>query len=198
MAGHLYRNPGERGWRVQIDFGTDPGTGKRVRLRLPGRGEEPFATRKEAHAAAARVVIDRAEGRVADSRYVTVSQFLLDRWLPARTARGLKPTTLASYEWIVKIYIVPRLGLLKLTEVRPHHTTTFLVALGSEPGRGGMQRSTRTVELTRRVLSMAFADAVRWGYIGRNPVDAAEATFPATAADERRRACGRRVSFVRS
>jgi hypothetical protein len=62
VAGHVYRNQGERGWRVQIDLGIDPGTGKRVRVRLPGRGKEPFATRKEAKEAAARVVLERAEG----------------------------------------------------------------------------------------------------------------------------------------
>lgn len=178
MAGHVYRNPGEKGWRVQIDFGIDPGTGKRVRVRLPGRAKEPFATRKEAKEAAARVVIERAEGRVADSRYATVSQFLLDRWLPARVARGLKPTTLASYEWVVKTYINPRIGDVKLVDLRPPQVTAMLIALGTEPGRGGRARSVRTVELTRRVMTMALSDAVRWGLIGRNPVAAAEADLP--------------------
>jgi integrase len=107
-----------------------------------------------------------------------VSQFLVDRWLPARNARGLKPTTLASYEWVVKTYVIPRVGELKLAEVRPYHVTAMLVALGNEPGRGGRRRSARTVELTRRVLSMAFADAMRWGLSGRNPVEAAEADLP--------------------
>jgi len=50
--------------------------------------------------------------------------------------------------------------------------------LATERGRGGKPRSARTVELTRRVLSMALADAVRWGLISRNPVEAAEADLP--------------------
>ncbi len=161
MAGHFYQLPGEKGWRVQIDSGMDPGTGRRVRIKLPGRSKPPCPTKRQAEQAAARVMIERNEGRVADTRYATLSQFLLERWLPARHARGLKPTTLAGYEWIVSTYIIPRLGALKLAEVKPHHVTSAIVDLGSEPGRGGRQRSARTLAITKRVLSMAMADAVR-------------------------------------
>ncbi|HET9078569.1 MAG TPA: tyrosine-type recombinase/integrase [Acidimicrobiales bacterium] len=190
MAGHLYRLPGEKGWRVQIDIGVDPGTGRRVRVKLPGRRKAPFPTKREAEHAAAQALLERAaSGGVAETRYATVSEFLLQRWLPARRARGLKPTTLSSYEWIIRKHIIPNLGSLKLRDVKPHHVTTMIVSLAAEPGRGGRARSARTLQLIRRVLSMAMADALRWGLLYRNPVTAAEADLP-------RAGSGRRVPTV--
>jgi integrase len=185
VPGHIYQLPSEKGWRVQVDVGVDPGTGHRIRVKLPGRGKAPYATKREAEQAAARVALERSDGAVADSRYATLNEFLTDRWLPARRVRGLKSTTLASYEWIVSAYILPRLGALKLGDIKPHHVTAMIVSLAEEPGRGGRSRSTRTIELTRRVLSMALSDAVRWGLLSRNPVEAAEADLPRSGRGRR-------------
>ena len=174
MAGHLYQLPGEKGWRVQIDVGIDPGSGRRVRVKLPGRGKPPYGTKREAEQAAARVVVERSDGSVVDSRYTTVAEFLLERWLPARKARGIRPSTLAGYDWAIRRYIVPKVGALKLKDLRPDHVARMITELATEPGRYGRQRSARTIEVARKVLGMALADAVRWGLLSRNPVDAAK------------------------
>ncbi|HZU74088.1 MAG TPA: tyrosine-type recombinase/integrase [Acidimicrobiales bacterium] len=174
MAGHLYQLPGEKGWRVQIDVGIDPATGRRVRVKLPGRGKPPFAAKREAEQAAARVLVERSDGAVVDSRYTTVSEFLLERWLPARKARGIRPSTVAGYEWAIRRYVVPKVGALKLKDLRPDHVARMITDLATEPGRYGRPRSARTIEVARKVLGMALADAVRWGILSRNPVDAAK------------------------
>ncbi len=62
------------------------------------------------------------EGPVADTRHATLSQFLLDRWLPARRARGIEATTLASNEWIVATYAYRRsdgIGVIPLALLGP-------------------------------------------------------------------------------
>lgn len=178
MAGHVYRAPGERGWRVQVDLGRDPATGRRIRVRLPGRGRPPYATKREAEAAASAIAIERAAGRVADSRFEALEGFLVGRWLPAREARGLRPSTIASYRWVVEHLVSPELGGIRLGDLRAHHVVDALTRIAATPGRGGRPRSQRTVQLAHRVLAMALADAVRWGVIATNPAEAAGADLP--------------------
>lgn len=56
-------------------------------------------------------------------------------------------------------------------------------ALAAAPKRGtGLDR--RTVNYVHTILHRAFKDAVRWGRLGRNPADAADAPRPGTKADE--------------
>ena len=101
-----------------------------------------------------------------------------EQWLPAREIRGLKPTTLANYRWVCEAYLIPRLGHKKLGRLNPPDVVGFFDAFSKETGRGGKRRSTRTIALTHRVLSMALAHAVRSGLIARNPAAGARDDLP--------------------
>jgi integrase len=173
MSGHVYKSA--KGWRARIDIGLDPATGKRRQRRLG-----PYSSRREAERAVAKLMTDIQDGNSVDPRAgaVTLAEYLRKQWLPARELRGLKPTTLDNYRWICETYIIPRIGHLQLRKVGPREVVTFFEAFSRETGRAGKRRSTRTVALTHRVLSMALSHAVRTGVIARNPAEGARDDLP--------------------
>ena len=105
---------------------------------------------------------------------------------PSAQVRGLKATTLASYRWIREAYLVPRLGQVQLRKLSPPDVVAFFDSFSKEPGRGGKRRSTRTIALTHRVLSLALSHAVRAGVIARNPAEGARDDLPRGEASPER------------
>lgn len=162
-----------------VDIGRDPVTGKRRQRRIG-----PYTTRREAERAAAKAVLDAADGLAPDPRGVTLREYLMEIWLPAREARGLKPTTLANYRWVCERYLIPGLGSVRLRDLHPPAVTEFFRQFAEEPGRGGKPRSRRTIELTHRVLSLALDHAVRAGVLGRNPAAGARDDLPRGSPSE--------------
>ena len=179
MPGHLYK--AAKGWRAIVDVGSDPATGKRRQRRIG-----PFKSRREAELAAAKAVSEAGTGPAGDARGVTLAEYLRNEWLPAREVRGLKATTLASYRWICEAYLVPRLGQVQLRKLSPPDVVAFFDSFSKEPGRGSKRRSTRTIALTHRVLSLALSHAVRAGVIARNPAEGARDDLPRGEASPER------------
>lgn len=173
MSGHIYRSA--KGWRAMIDIGPDPITGKRRQRRLG-----PYRSRREAERAVAKVLFDIQTGQAVDPGLggVTLADYLREQWLPARELRGLKPTTLANYRWVCEAYLIPRLGTIRLRNLGPREVVAFFEAFSKETGRSGKPRSTRTIALTHRVLSMALGHAVRSGLVARNVAEGARDDLP--------------------
>ena len=89
----------------------------------------------------------------------------LDQWLSSISG-SVQPGTLQQYTQIAYQHVVPRLGHIKLKDLRPDQ----IQQLYKEKLDAG--RSARTVLMTHAVLRRALKQAVRLGIIGRNPVDA--------------------------
>lgn len=175
MSGHIYKSA--KGWRARIDIGVDPATGKRQQRRIG-----PYGSRREAERAMAKVMTEIREGSGVDPRSgaITVAEYLREQWLPARELRGLKPTTLDNYRWVCEAYLIPRIGAFQLRKLGPREVVAFFERFSKETGRAGKRRSSRTVALTHRVLSMALSHAVRAGVIARNPAEGARDDLPRT------------------
>jgi integrase len=78
---------------------------------------------------------------------------------------SLRPRTWAGYESIVRVRIIPALGRLPLDKVEPQ----VLQAFASQLLTQGL--SVQSVQNTHPLLHRSFADAVKWGLLGRNPCD---------------------------
>ncbi len=86
----------------------------------------------------------------------------LDEWLRDAEIRGLRPSTRASYGRIVRSYVLPALGRVKLAELRPEHVRRLLadlVARGLSPA---------TVRYARVVVHGALQLALRQERVARN------------------------------
>ena len=116
---------------------------------------------------------------VAERAYVapskmTVREFLLREWLPAIRST-IRPTTYYSYVQHVTFHILPHIGTLQLVNLTPARINALYATLalsGKKDGKKGL--SPRSVHHVHAVLHRACKDAVRWGRLTRNPVDAAD------------------------
>jgi len=171
MSGSVKQDKETGTWCFVIDVRSIDG--KRKQLRRRG-----FTTKKDATLTMATVLADQARGTFLRPSKVTLGQFLLDEWLPAKRA-SLRPSTARSYEQIIRTSIVPNLGSMALADIDGSALNTlygYLLTDGRTETRRnlGSGLSAKTVRNVHGVLTRALRDAVRWGRILRNPCDAAD------------------------
>lgn len=178
MRGTIRQDRDRNSWSFVVDVVSGDGTRRQMRRR-------GFATKKAAAEALAAVVAEQARGMFVRPSRTTVAVFLLDEWLPARVT-ALKPTTAASYEQIVRTYVVPHIGGVELARVDGPLLNRLYAALLADGRTGASGRrgalSPKTVRNVHGLLHRAFKDAVRWRRLNVNPCDAADQ--PRKAAPE--------------
>ncbi len=131
------------------------GDGKRHRKKLTG------ATRKEVAGKLAQARASLAAGVVVDQR-LTVAGFL-SKWQARRAlSQDLAPATLTTYRDVIRCYVTPHLGGIRLAELSPSHVEQMTAAVVAEG------KSIRTANIARAVLRRAVRDAARDGLVLRN------------------------------
>jgi len=144
-------------WMSRVVVGHDA-NGKRRHKWFYGRTKKEVATKLTNEAAA---VIN---GTSIDCGKMTVGE-LLKKWLTESAKPNISPGSYAEYERIVNSYLVPKLGSVKLSAIRPLHIQTMLSQL--ETGGTGP----RTRQYCYVTLHRAFVIALRWQLMLRNPCD---------------------------
>ena len=133
-----------------------------------------FASRKEAQTALNKVLTSVAEHSYVAPSKETLEQFLTGQWLPA-IEHTVRLTTYRSYVQHVRWHIVPHLGELPLQALSGAQINALyarLAACGRRGGKSGL--SALTIRHVHAVLHRALKDAVRWGVLARNPIEAAD------------------------
>lgn len=152
------RKPGV--WELIVQLPRDPLTGKARQMSRSVHG-----TKRDAQRSLAALVKEVDQERLTSSGD-SVSA-LLKAWLEMKS-RDLSPTTAREYERLTKTLIAPALGNLALKDVSARRLDAFYAALLDRK-----RLSASSVRQVHAVLRGAFAQAVRWGWISRNPaVDA--------------------------
>lgn len=150
-------------WRLQTTSDPDPVTGTTRRLSRTVRG-----TKRDAAAELQRFVTETGAGLQGGST-VTVA-VLLEAVMNTAT---LSPTTRQDWTSVINRYLIPELGdiaLWKLTARDCDHMYQRLRSAGLGASR---------VRNAHVILHRAAAQAVRWGWITRNPVsDASRPDVP--------------------
>lgn len=111
-------------------------------------------------------------GMAMDGRKVSLKEFT-DRWFAEYAPQKLQAGTIEKYRDEMG-KVLPSLGHLKLTELRPHVLNGFFVAQTKDGARqdgkpGGYSRA--SIAKTRNVLSSILRTAVEWEVLDRNPLD---------------------------
>jgi integrase len=169
MKGHICERPaGSGNWYAVVDT-RDPSTGKRKRKwhSLEATGK------RQAQTECARIISDIKGGTYLEPGKTTVAQFL-GQWLE-HIKTNVSARTHERYSEIANKNIVPLIGAAKLSQLKPLQISqayTTALASGRHDGKGGL--SPRTVHHIHRVLKQALAQAVRWQFLVRNPVDAVD------------------------
>lgn len=155
MRGHV-RKRGTT-WSIVFDAGRDPDTGRR-RQRWQGG----FRTKREAESELNRQLHQVEQGADAFPSNMTVAEFS-ERWLEHQEAR-LRPLTHDRYTRLMQREILPVIGRVQLSKLRPAHVQQLLDRMTK---RGA---APRTVLQARAVLGSAVSTAVAWGLMTMNPV----------------------------
>jgi integrase len=179
MRGHV-RKRGDT-WSVVYDLGRDPETGKR-RQRWKGG----YRTRKDAEKALPGILDAVNKGTYVERSQLTVADYLRE-WLEGAKI-DLRPATIPAYEIAVEKHLIPKLGAIKLQELRSPRLTAFygeLLRSGHRQREGGL--SPRTVRSIHSVIRRALQDAVDARLLDVNPAAMAKPPKAKTAKEAARK-----------
>jgi len=139
--------------RLSTDY--DPDTGKQTRQLITG------TSIKEVRAKITAAQQAQAEGRPTITEKRTVGAYL-DRWATDVLPGTVTSSTLAQYQDVIRLYVVPYIGSKKVATLTPGDVSSMLQALA----KAG--KSPNTCRLARSVLRRALRNAEQDGTVVRN------------------------------
>ena len=160
------RGPGK--WRFRVFLGTDPTTGNpRQRSKTAEARNLTEAQRKLR--AWQKELEEEAKAQPKASPEITV-RVLLAEWLRHSESRGRAPRTLHDARRSAETVIYPEFGDLPITELTPRMLDEWYRKLATGEGRERKLKAT-SIRRHHAILSSSLSQAVRWGWIERNPAE---------------------------
>ena len=169
MRGHITKR-GKDSYTIVLNLGRDPATGKRKQQWVSVKG-----TKKETEKRLSELLNQLDNGVYMKPGKTTLADFL-ERWLKDYAYSNLAPRTAEGYETIIRQHLIPKLGSIPLTKIKPEHVQRYyadMLANGRCDGKGAL--NPLTVRHHHMTLHNALKCAVKWGLLIRNPVDAIDA-----------------------
>ncbi len=161
MRGHIVKR-GKNSYTIVLSLGYDPVTGKRLRQWVSVKGNK-----KDAELKLSELQRQIDTGSFVKPGKVTLGEFL-ERWLKDHARPNLSPRGYERYESIVRIHLIPDLGSIPLTQLRPEHLQKHYTAKLND----GL--SARTVRYHHVVIHVALQTAFKWGLVSRNVAGAVD------------------------
>ena len=169
MRGHIIKRY-KNSYTIVLTLGRDPSTGKPKQQWVSVKG-----TKKEAERRLSDLLHQLDTGTFMKPGKTTLGEFL-ERWLKDYAWPNLAPRTAEGYETIVRRHLIPHLGNISITQLKPEHLQKYYSAMLSS-GRCGSScgLSAQTVRHHHTALHKALQTAVEWGLLSRNIADAISA-----------------------
>lgn len=171
MKGHIKKRS-KGSWSIWVEMGRDA-AGRRRQKTFTVKGSRKDAERELTH-----ILNEINTGEFVEPSKMTLSDYL-ERWLKDYAKPRVSPKTYERYKQIVDGELVPALGNLVLSKLRPLQIQAFYadrLDQGRKDGRGGL--SPQTVLHYHRLLHKALDQAVKWQMLARNPASAVEPPKP--------------------
>lgn len=168
MRGHIVKRYKDS-YTIVIDLGIDPATGKRKQQWVSVKG-----TKKDAEQRLAELLHQIDMGTFMKRGKTTLASYL-GQWLKDYAFPNLAPRTAEVYEYIARVHLIPSLGHVLLTQLKPQHLQKYYsdkLSHGRCDGKGGL--NPKSVRNHHMALHCALQTAVKWGLLQRNPADAAD------------------------
>jgi integrase len=166
MRGSIIKRS-EDSYRIAVSLGKDSSTGKYKQYF-----ETVHGGRRDAEKRLGELIHELDTGSFVRPGKVTVAEFLT-RWLSEYARANLGPRTVEGYQTIVTQHLIPKLGSIPLSQLRPEHLQKYyaeLLSAGRCDSSGGL--SAQTVRHHHTCLHKALATANEWGLLTRNVADA--------------------------
>ena len=166
MRGHIEKR-GKNSYSIAISLGKDITTGKYKYQWVSVKG-----TKKDAEKRLAELLHQLDNGTFMKPGKTALGEFL-ERWLKEYAWSNLAPRTAEGYQSIIHRHLIPSLGNIPLTQLKPEHLQRYYsekLAGGRCDGKGALNPT--TVSHHHTCLHRALKMALKWGLISRNPADA--------------------------
>ena len=162
MRGRIIKRKGSSNYTIVLQLGLDATTGKRKQRWITAG-----PSKREADKQMAKLINELDNGSYVKPDKTTVAQYLR-RWLVEYGKPSLSPRSYERYTGIIEKNLIPALGSLPLTELRPEHIQRHYA------NRVAKGLAARTVRYDHIVIHVALRMAVKWQLVSRNVADAVE------------------------
>ena len=149
---------GDHKWLLRVFLGRDRGRKKYASKTFGG-------TTAQARQELTRMLHEADKGALVPTRDMTLATYV-EEWY--ETKASVSESTLNGYGCQMKLYILPRLGHLRLHEITPLAVQDTINSLRDQ----GL--AARTIEYAHAVLHQALKKAVKLGLLARNPTEDTE------------------------
>lgn len=169
---------GIHSWKLTVSGGFD-GSGKRIRHTKTVRvtSDNLETQEKEARQQLALFIADIEKGQTANSGKMTLAGFC-ELWLKNHAENHLAPKTIQRYKELITLWIVPAMGQLQLSKIKPTQILSFYSNLSEDgirkDGKEG-SLSSRTILHIHRLLHTILQTAMQWDYLNANPANKVKA-----------------------
>lgn len=165
MAGSVKAVPGKKGvWEIRYDS-EDPATGKRKQHKKRFTGTKAEAD-KYLTQIQAQIIGGEYTGNLGDIKL----RDYLDKWKLEYCKPNLAYKTYKSYASIIRLYLNPELGGIKISNLKAAHIQSYYTKMLEVNKLSGT-----SVLYHHRILHEALKHAVNLGYIPFNPCDRVKA-----------------------
>lgn len=158
MRGHIEKR-GKNSYSIAISMGKDGTTGKYKYQWVSVKG-----TKKEAEKRLAELLHQIDNGTFIKPGKTTLSEYL-EKWLRDYAMPNLSPRGFERYTGIIRQHLIPELGGVVLTQLRPEHLQRHY----TDTLNNGL--SAGTVRYHHAVIHKALQTAVKWGLVSQNVAD---------------------------
>lgn len=161
MPGHI-KEIRKGYYRIVVEAGKDPITGKRRRIIRHHKGKKA-----DAEALMIKLLAQLEQGTYLEASKATVAEWMKE-WLEQYKKPVIRPKTYDLYSWATEAYIIPAIGHIPLQKLQPHHLQRLYNSIRSN------NKSTRLVHLVHQLLYGALKQAKRSRLIQDNVAEATE------------------------
>lgn len=155
------RKRSNNSYEARVTVGRDTKTGKQIQKSIYGK------TKKEVRQKMQQLIIDVDNGNYRTPSNITVQDWMKE-WHEVFCKSKVKQYTYTSYDTIIRTHINPRIGEIKLADLKGttiQRMYNDLIEAGSAP---------KTIKNIAAVMHKAFKMAIRQELISTNPCDNAE------------------------
>jgi integrase len=150
-------------YSIKVSMGKDAKSGKYKYQWTTVKG-----TKKDAEKRLGEILYQIDNGSFIKPDKTTLGEYL-ERWLQDYVKPNLSPRGFERYASIIRQHLIPEMGNIILTQLRPEHLQGHYTAKLT----GGL--SAGTVRYHHAVIHKALQTAFKWGLVNRNAADAVDA-----------------------
>lgn len=152
------------GWEVRYRKRARPVRGHNGPTQV-ARWKRSGAVPRAVRDALRELIREVEQGTETSARRLAFATYVADMWLPHHSTQ-VRVSTFKRDEELLRLHILPTIGPLRLSALRPLHVQRVL------DGVAGKALSPGTQTLVYRVLSSSLGQALRWQLIAINPAKA--------------------------